>query len=82
MLSNRWIKHVGPTKSLQDLAVTLDEPVEELVSMAQYLRQLRLAEIVPVIHSPAHIGQMPTVEWLIAHFAAVEHASHVHFTFV
>lgn len=32
---------------------------------------------VPVIHQSAHIGHMPTVEWLIKHFAAVEHASHV-----
>ncbi|KAJ1442333.1 hypothetical protein B484DRAFT_414811 [Ochromonadaceae sp. CCMP2298] len=45
-----FLAAADPTQSFLDLALMLDEPVEELISMANYLQSWGLAEIIPVIY--------------------------------
>jgi len=46
-----FIEAADPTQSFFDLSLVLDEPVEELVSMATYLQSWGLSQIVSIIYS-------------------------------
>lgn len=46
-----FLEASDPTKSFLDLSMMLDEPVDELTSMATYLQGWGLAEIIPVIYT-------------------------------
>lgn len=48
---HQFLEAADPTASFLDLSLDLDEPVEELVSMASYLQHCGLAEAVPIIYS-------------------------------
>lgn len=46
-----FVEAADPTQSFIDLSLQLDEPVEELISMAHYLQGWGLAEVIPLIYS-------------------------------
>jgi hypothetical protein len=65
-----FIESADPTKSMLDLAVILDEPIEELLSMAHYLQHLGLAELVPVLHRRSVFSVHSQLHTALAHTSA------------